>query len=567
MNVYLYKSVNYNDMQWPCDSWFHVPSYDEWNWLKTIMDWLGLTTGDNRRINLHMPFAGNRLYSDASINNQGTYGYYWSSSPYTKFPERASIIFIHSASLLVDAGIRTFGYPVRCFKNSFELPTSSWTVINGTLWWAWIFWDTVNWLISITGDGATWYTIQDKNLWATTVYNNWDILTQANMWNMYQWWNNYWFPSTWSVTTSSTQVNAQNYWPWNYYSSSTFITRSSSPYDWSSVQNDNLRWWVSWLWWESELKNAYIGEYVPQYLCFTANTASSTIQLTKTGSPTAVTLETSTNWTTWTTYTFWATITLANIWDKVYWRNTSTTDTGFSTNWANYYKFVMTWSIAASWDVNYLLNKNSTTTISSSYCYYQLFRDCTSLTIAPELPATTLAEGCYYNIFRGCTWLTTAPSALPATTLTIYCYHYMFYECTSLTTAPTLPATTLATYCYTSMFYWCTSLTTAPSLPSTTLADFCYYNMFYWCNKLTSVPSLPATTLSSGCYMQMFQWCSKIKISTTQTWEYQTAYRIPKTWTWTTASDALNDMFTYTWWTFTWAPSINTTYYTSNTVV
>jgi hypothetical protein len=26
-------------------------------------------------------------------------------------------------------------------------------------------------------------------------------------------------------------------------------------------------------------------------------------------------------------------------------------------------------------------------------------------------------------------------------------------------------------------------------------------------------------------------------------------------------------MFTSTWWTFTWTPSINTTYYTSNTVV
>jgi hypothetical protein len=26
-------------------------------------------------------------------------------------------------------------------------------------------------------------------------------------------------------------------------------------------------------------------------------------------------------------------------------------------------------------------------------------------------------------------------------------------------------------------------------------------------------------------------------------------------------------MFSSTWWTFTWTPSINTTYYTSNTVV
>ena len=33
------------------------------------------------------------------------------------------------------------------------------------------------------------------------------------------------------------------------------------------------------------------------------------------------------------------------------------------------------------------------------------------------------------------------------------CYAYMFYGCTSLTTAPELPATTLANYCYLRMFY------------------------------------------------------------------------------------------------------------------
>jgi hypothetical protein len=65
----------------------------------------------------------------------------------------------------------------------------------------------------------------------------------------------------------------------------------------------------------------------------------------------------------------------------------------------------------------------------------------------------------------------------------------------------------------------------------------------------------------------MFRNCSKIKLSTTQTWEYQTEYRIPTTWTWTSWSSSLSNMFTSTWWTFTWTPSINTTYYTSNTVV
>ncbi len=60
-----------------------------------------------------------------------------------------------------------------------------------------------------------------------------------------------------------------------------------------------------------------------------------------------------------------------------------------------------------------------------------MFSGCTSLTQAPELPATTLAEGCY---------------------------HYMFEDCESLAQAPELSATTLAWGCYRNMFSGCTSL-------------------------------------------------------------------------------------------------------------
>lgn len=91
-------------------------------------------------------------------------------------------------------------------------------------------------------------------------------------------------------------------------------------------------------------------------------------------------------------------------------------------------------------------------------CYSYMFRDCTSLTIAPELPATTLAQRCYNNMFDDCSALTEAP-ALPATTLAQSCYNYMFNNCTSLTTAPVLPATTLTELlCYSNMFYKCSAL-------------------------------------------------------------------------------------------------------------
>lgn len=122
-------------------------------------------------------------------------------------------------------------------------------------------------------------------------------------------------------------------------------------------------------------------------------------------------------------------------------------------------------------------------------CFWYLFKDCTSLTQAPELPATALAIYCYSNMFKGCTSLTQAPE-LPATKSAEYCYHQMFSNCTSLTQAPELPATTLNSSCYESMFSGCTSLTKAPELPATKLNYYCYYKMFEGCTKLNYVKCL-----------------------------------------------------------------------------
>jgi hypothetical protein len=148
--------------------------------------------------------------------------------------------------------------------------------------------------------------------------------------------------------------------------------------------------------------------------------------------------------------------------------------------------------------------------IATESCYSNMFYGCTSLTTAPELPATTLAKYCYGSMFEDCTNLTTAPKELPAMTLADYCYSEMFYSCTNLTTAPELPAMTLAKNCYEYMFWDCTNLTAAPELPAMTLADACYYNMFNGCTNLTTAPELPAMTLAKNCYNAMFQGCKNL---------------------------------------------------------
>lgn len=124
---------------------------------------------------------------------------------------------------------------------------------------------------------------------------------------------------------------------------------------------------------------------------------------------------------------------------------------------------------------------------------------------------------------------------------------------------------TMAEGCFVALFYECTALITPPELPATTLARYCYADMFLDCTSLTQAPALPATTLAEGCYQNMFQGCTKIKLSSTQTEEYTQEYRIPTTGTGTTAKNALDDMFVMTGGTFVGMPSINTTYYLSNT--
>ena len=167
-------------------------------------------------------------------------------------------------------------------------------------------------------------------------------------------------------------------------------------------------------------------------------------------------------------------------------------------------------NVACTGDIRTLLdwrNYNTVETNKAKFC--SLFKDCSVLTTAPELPATKLAEHCYASMFSGCTSLTSAPK-LPAIELAKFCYRYMFFGCTSLTAASELPATKLAGDCYNYMFSGCTSLTSAPELPATKLADNCYSNMFYGCTSLTSAPELSAIELARACYCKMFYGCENL---------------------------------------------------------
>ena len=259
---------------------------------------------------------------------------------------------------------------------------------------------------------------------------------------------------------------------------------------------------------ESPTPSEYWGLY------FEAEEANVVVNMTKTGSPYAITLETSTDGETWTAFDAeggTTPITLANIGDKVYFRAGSGGNTQLARGTSDYHAFSLSGNAKAGGNIMSLLDgdNSANVTLTKNYAFTGLFLGCNKLTAAPTMPATTLTLYCYKSTFKNCTALTVAP-ALPATSLVTECYSEMFYGCTALTTAPALPALTAATYCYNNMFYGCTALTTAPELPATTLAQGCYQYMFRGCSSLTQAPALSGETLAAQCYNSMLAYCSNL---------------------------------------------------------
>lgn len=217
---------------------FHIPSQQDFADLKSIMDGLSLTTSNDYKVKLHMPFVGYRKNQDADLYFQGTSGRYWSSS--TAGVSDAYYLHLWTSGVNYNSyEHRSYAFPVRCFNNTYVGPDNTWTVVEWSLWSAGIFYNSALWLISVTNGTDKSITMKDKNEWATVVYNDGDTLTQANMGNMHQWGNYYGFPSIGTISsTSSTTVSTAGYGNDNPYSSNIFVRNSN--YDWSNPANDNL---------------------------------------------------------------------------------------------------------------------------------------------------------------------------------------------------------------------------------------------------------------------------------------------------------------------------------------
>lgn len=173
-------------------------------------------------------------------------------------------------------------------------------------------------------------------------------------------------------------------------------------------------------------------------LTFTAREAGSTVKMMAQGSAPSVSLQYSTNsGLSWNNYTMGDTLTLTNIGDKVCFKATTTNSAMASYAINNYNKFVMTGQIAASGNINSLLNENyDAVTTCPTLAYVGLFDGCTGLVDAQDLilASTTASQNSYgHYMFRNCTNLVNGPQIMATNFTSDYWIgENMFNGCSSL---------------------------------------------------------------------------------------------------------------------------------------
>ena len=239
------------------------------------------------------------------------------------------------------------------------------------------------------------------------------------------------------------------------------------------------------------------------YLCLTALEDNFTVSIEQSCTPTIENnLSYSLDGETWNDYTIGDTITL-NTNEVIYWKGDGTT----MGEGDSYKYFNTSGTFNVSGHISSLIN--DATELSTNYTFINLFNNNTGLIDASKLRIS-------YDV------------------LTEGCYAFMFNGCSSLTTAPELPATTLANYCYVCMFTGCSKLATAPKLPATTLAIGCYDSMFRSCSRLNYVICLATDVSALEC---TWEWLSDVASTGTfvtpneDIWEHDSYSGIPTGWT------------------------------------
>lgn len=143
-------------------------------------------------------------------------------------------------------------------------------------------------------------------------------------------------------------------------------------------------------------------------------------------------------------------------------------------------------------DIRTLLDYENYKTVDTKNARFcNLFKNCTLLASAPELPATTLANECYSSMFEGCGNLINAP-ALPAETLADGCYSYMFSRCSKLSTVKMLALSDQITSKLDCFKYWLEGAGTEAETRTLIVNDAAAYNALLANNLANNYDYFPA---------------------------------------------------------------------------
>lgn len=221
-------------------------------------------------------------------------------------------------------------------------------------------------------------------------------------------------------------------------------------------------------WGTDKIDGGKAEEYIP-YVTFTAEKAQKFMMKTN-GNYNISGLEYSVNFGDWTTVEANKEVTFGGTNGDLRLRGTNTDGTASALDKYSTITFTDSYvPVACTGDIRTLLDWDNYTTVNTENAMFiKLFENCSVLTSAPELPATSLAYNCYYCMFSGCTNLKSAELSIEF--LSRGCCGSMFYNCTNLSSVTMLApskAITLSGLSY--LDYWLNNAGTDPSVQNRTL--------------------------------------------------------------------------------------------------
>jgi hypothetical protein len=144
-----------NWWQWPCPTWYHVPTSGEWKNISNKWNDANKIT-NNKWIqfasDLLLPLGGKRKYDDNSLADTGVKGRYWSSTTTDYASTSKYVVSFYSSFIGFDNQVSSsYGSSVRCFKS----PANQTLTIDPNGWtWA---------VIAFTGTISNWiFTTLDE---------------------------------------------------------------------------------------------------------------------------------------------------------------------------------------------------------------------------------------------------------------------------------------------------------------------------------------------------------------------------------------------------------------------